>query len=84
VQAPDKTEFRATLVGVTLSAEQREQVCRAMQQALLQAMAGLDFEGDRVAVALPRDDGGNGGTQGVWGGPVSRAELEGLLPGGGQ
>lgn len=80
---PENQEFRVSISGLTLSAEQRQQVCGALQRAMLEAMADLDFEGDRVAIVLPLSAAGNGGggTQGVTGGLVSRSAVEQILNG---
>jgi hypothetical protein len=81
VKAQKSNEFRVSINGLALSAEQREGVCRAMQQALMQALADIDFGGDRVAFALPIRDNGNGGTQGIRGGAMERSAVERLIAG---
>lgn len=77
--AKQRHEFRVAVSDLELSDKQQEQVCGALQQALLQSMAALDFGGDRVAVALPLRDGGGGGTQGIQARAVRREDLEQLL-----
>jgi hypothetical protein len=78
VNAKRTQDLRVSISGLELSAEQNDQVCGALRQAVLQTMANLDFGGDRVAVALPLMIGGGGGTQGIRAAVVSRMDLEQL------
>jgi hypothetical protein len=82
MDAQERHEFRVSISGLDLSAAQRQNVCQALQGALLQSMADLDFGGDRVALALPIGNGEGGRTQGLWAGAVNRNELENLVQSG--
>jgi hypothetical protein len=72
--------FSVIIDGIELSDEQQDQLRVAVQSAAAQAMAGLDFKGDRAALALPLGTELGGRTQGIRFVGVSPEDVERLLP----
>jgi hypothetical protein len=61
-------EFHVTLDGLALSPEQHAEIEAAIRRAVLEQIAGLDFQGDLVVSPLGQTKalgGGGGATSGI-------------------